>query len=119
MAFDASPDDIRRAYRALAVKVHPDLQGGGDAPGATERMALLNAAWAVLGDSAQRRSYDRTLFGEDDPYGTGWDHSSDEPMSTVAGLHSPRFRVSIALVLLVVLLVIFVFTAYAGTPTRP
>jgi molecular chaperone DnaJ len=44
---------IRAAYVRLAKQHHPD------AGGATERMVALNEAWAVLGDSGRRATYDR------------------------------------------------------------
>lgn len=52
---DASADAIviQAAYRALARHVHPD----GDRPDA-ERMAQLNAAYAILRDPDRRRRYD-------------------------------------------------------------
>lgn len=112
VTFDAAPDLIRRAYRAAAVQVHPD-RNADDQDAATRRMSELNAAWAVLGDPDQKRAYDRELFGEVDPFGQF--DVDDAPLR----VHSPRLRVSVAVILLVVLLMIFVFTAYAGTPTRP
>jgi curved DNA-binding protein CbpA len=48
----AEPEVIRAAYRALARKHHPDFGGS------PERMAMINDAWAVLGDQAQRAAYD-------------------------------------------------------------
>ena len=58
---DASQDEIRAAYRALARRHHPDTQHGAD-PATAERsrrtMAALNAAWAVLGDPVRRQAYD-------------------------------------------------------------
>jgi molecular chaperone DnaJ len=48
----AEPEVIRAAYRALARKHHPDFGGS------PERMALINDAWAILGDQAQRAAYD-------------------------------------------------------------
>ena len=54
----ARPEDIRRAYRARARELHPDLVGAsGDADA---QMAELNAAWAVLRDPATRGRYDRS-----------------------------------------------------------
>jgi len=61
---DASQDEIRAAYRALARRHHPDTQHGAD-PATAElsrhTMAALNAAWAVLGDPTHRRAYDAEL----------------------------------------------------------
>ena len=48
----AEPEVIRAAYRALARKHHPDFGGS------PERMAMINEAWAILGDQAQRATYD-------------------------------------------------------------
>ena len=63
---DASQDEIRAAYRALARRHHPDTQHDVD-PATADRsrhtMAALNAAWAVLGDPNRRRAYDAQLGG--------------------------------------------------------
>jgi hypothetical protein len=59
---DASAADVRRAYLALARRHHPDRVGGSH-----ERMRVLNEAWAVLGDPALRRVYDRSLTGVPPP----------------------------------------------------
>lgn len=64
----APTDEIRRAYRARARQLHPDLAGASSA--ADERMAELNAAWAVLRDPALRTRYDRSLE-------IGTDHTAD------------------------------------------
>jgi len=52
----AEPEVIQAACRRLSLKYHPDVYRGADAH---QRMALLNAAYAVLGDPAKRRTYDR------------------------------------------------------------
>ena len=49
----ADTDVIRAAYRALAMKNHPD------AGGSATRMAEINDAWATLRDPVLRRRYDR------------------------------------------------------------
>lgn len=49
---NAEPDVIRAAYRVLARKNHPD------AGGTAERMATLNAAWAILSDPRLRARHD-------------------------------------------------------------
>ena len=53
---DADPDTIRRAYRKLARKYHPDLNSDGDAE---ERFKELGEAYEVLSDAEKRERYDR------------------------------------------------------------
>lgn len=50
---DASPAEIRDAYRSLAKLLHPDRN-----PEAEERMRALNRSYAVLSEPAARRRYD-------------------------------------------------------------
>lgn len=57
----ASPDELKAAWRRLAREHHPDRNP--DDPGAAERLARINAAYAVLSDPERRRAYDR--YGED------------------------------------------------------
>lgn len=57
----ATRQEIRRAYRELARRHHPDRYAGTDPAGlerARRRMATLNRAWEVLSDPRRRRSYD-------------------------------------------------------------
>jgi len=58
VARDAEPEVIDKAYRALALKYHPDTSS---APHAARRMQLINDAYAVLGDPAKRRRYDASF----------------------------------------------------------
>lgn len=50
----ASQDEIKRAYRRLAHKYHPD-KGGGD----EEKFKQINAAYQVLSDKEKRGQYDQ------------------------------------------------------------
>jgi molecular chaperone DnaJ len=52
----ASAEDIRRAYRSLAKKYHPDVNGAADAE---ERFKEINEAYAVLSDGERKAAYDR------------------------------------------------------------
>ena len=54
---DASQDDIKKAYRKLARKYHPDLNPGDKT--AEEKFKEINEAYAVLSDSQKRAEYDR------------------------------------------------------------
>ncbi|TSE35011.1 DnaJ C-terminal domain-containing protein [Tepidimonas charontis] len=55
VARDASADDIKKAYRRLARKYHPDVS---KEPDAAQRMAAINEANEVLSDPEKRKIYD-------------------------------------------------------------
>jgi hypothetical protein len=55
---DASRTEIRRAFRRLARRYHPDVS---TEPDAEERFKAVNEAYQVLGDPATRAAYDRFL----------------------------------------------------------
>lgn len=57
VAKDASAADLKRAYRKLARKLHPDVNPG-DAS-AEERFKGISEAYHVLGDAERRKQYDR------------------------------------------------------------
>lgn len=54
---DASPEDIKSAFRKLAAKHHPDKNPGDD--GAQARFKEINAAYQLLSDPQKRAMYDR------------------------------------------------------------
>ena len=60
---DATADEVKKAYRKLARKFHPDANKGDAA--AEERFKEISEAYDVLSDDKRRREYDeaRTLFG--------------------------------------------------------
>ncbi len=60
VARGASADDIKKAYRKLAQKYHPDRNA--DDAEAEERFKEVSAAYAVLSDDDRRQAYDE--FGE-------------------------------------------------------
>src|SRR5215467_1398449 len=53
----AAAEDIEKAFRQLAKKLHPDANTGD--PEAAERFAEINAAHRILGDERKRRAFDR------------------------------------------------------------
>jgi len=53
----ATEEEIKKAYRRLAFKYHPDRNPMSEE--AEERFKQINEAYAVLGDSERRRTYDR------------------------------------------------------------
>jgi len=56
---DATPEETKAAYYALARQYHPDVSPG-DTDNA-QRFALINEAYRVLSDQQRRYQYDRTL----------------------------------------------------------
>lgn len=61
---EASPEQIKKAYRQLAMKLHPDVATEADAG---ERFKKVAEAYEVLGDAKKRDLYDRG----GDPLGGG------------------------------------------------
>lgn len=61
VAGDATPEQIKNAYRVLAMKWHPDRN---KSPEATERFKLISEAYRVLSDPEGRRKYDEWVGSE-------------------------------------------------------
>ncbi|GAA1846937.1 molecular chaperone DnaJ [Microbacterium koreense] len=61
---EATPEEIKKAYRRLARELHPDVNPGEDA---SERFKLVTHAYDVLSDPEQRARYDRG--GDESPFG--------------------------------------------------
>lgn len=67
----ASDDEIKKAYRILAKKYHPDLnQGSAEA---AEKLKEVNEAYEVLSDKTKRKNYDDygDPNGQANPFGSG------------------------------------------------
>ncbi|MGL5928453.1 MAG: molecular chaperone DnaJ [Dermatophilaceae bacterium] len=64
VARDASAEDIKRAYRRSARRLHPDVNPG---PEAEEQFKKVSQAYDVLSDAEKRRQYDQGA----DPYAGG------------------------------------------------
>ncbi len=63
---DASPDQIKKAYRELALKYHPDRNP--DNPSAEEKFKLVNEAYSTLSDPDKKARYDAGGYHADDPF---------------------------------------------------
>lgn len=62
---NATPEEIKKAYRKLAHQYHPDKGGGSDA-----KFKEINEAYQVLGDEKKRKQYDQ--FGRTFDAGQGF-----------------------------------------------
>ena len=73
---NASQEEIKSAFRSLARKYHPDVNGAHDAE---ERFKEINEAFAVLSDPEKRAVYDR--YGHEGLRGSPgmWDFNNFDP----------------------------------------
>ena len=66
----ASTDEIKKAYRTLAKKYHPDLNKAADA---AEKFKEVQEAYEVLSDPEKKNRYDQYGFaGVDENYSNGF-----------------------------------------------
>lgn len=63
---DASQDEIKRAYRKMSKKYHPDIN---KEPGAEEKYKEVQEAYETLSDDQKRAAYDQ--YGPDGANGFG------------------------------------------------
>jgi hypothetical protein len=133
VARSASAAEVRRAYLARARSLHPDryVDAGSERRRAAERqMQDVNEAWRVLRDPGRRRRYDHDTYprvpsstapGAGGP-GPSWDGDTDiglEEAEPTLDVTARLIRGLPWIVLLAVLAMIFVFTAYATDSRTP
>jgi DnaJ family protein A protein 2 len=78
---NASQDDIKKAYRKLAMKHHPDK--GGD----SETFKKISEAFAVLSDEQKKRNFD--TYGKAEPE---MQHSNNSPFDIFENLFQRQTR---------------------------
>ena len=67
VAKNASDDEIKKAYRKLAMKFHPDRNQGDKAKEAEEKFKEIKEAYEILSDASKRAAYDRFGHAGVDP----------------------------------------------------
>ncbi len=84
---DADMMQIKKAYRDLAVKYHPDRNM--DDPDALDTMKQINEAYAVLSDSKKRQDYDslRDQYGSTNAYTQFRNSYSDQDIFNGTDIH--------------------------------
>ena len=95
---NASPEEIKKAYRKLAIQYHPDKNPGDT--GAEEKFKEISNAFEVLKDDEKRQKYDQ--FGHEAFQGGG---GFSEALILL--IYSKMFLVVVAVVDLAVFLMIF------------
>jgi curved DNA-binding protein CbpA len=83
---DATQDEIKSAYKKLALEYHPDRN---HAPGAEEKFKAISAAYSVVGHKDKRREYDaqRAMFRS-----MGGNASSSSSSSSLGGFPGEMHR---------------------------
>ncbi len=88
---DASADEIKRAFRKLAHKYHPDKPGGDE-----EKFKRVNEAFQVLGNEEKRRQYDQfgSTFDQQGGFGGGmnWDDFMRAARGGAGGFQNMNFN---------------------------
>ena len=84
---NASDDDIKKAYRKLARKLHPDLNPNDKE--ANKKFQQINEANTVLSDPEKRKKYD--LYGENWEHGEAYEKARQAQGNSRQGSGSSQF----------------------------
>ena len=84
VARDAAEEDIKKAYRKLAMKFHPDRNQGDKSKQAEEKFKEVKEAYEVLTDAGKRAAYDRFGHAGVDPAAGGGGFRGGEGMGGFA-----------------------------------
>jgi DnaJ-class molecular chaperone len=87
----ASPEDIKKAYRKLAKKLHPDANKKD--PKAADKFAELNSAHEIVGDADKRKAFDRgEIDAEGKPRFQGFEGFGGRPGGSPFGGREGNFE---------------------------
>jgi DnaJ-class molecular chaperone len=77
----ATTEQIKKTYRKLAMKYHPDRNPGNE-KWANEKFKEVNEAFSVLGDPEKKRQYDQfgTVGAAGDIFGSGYTRTTFEDL---------------------------------------
>lgn len=90
---DATEADIKKAYKKLALKYHPDRQNGkseAEKKEAEERFKEVNEANDTLSDPKKRQEYDNPGFGAFGGYESGFGMGGRDPWEEMFNMHGNR-----------------------------
>ena len=95
LAKGASEDDIKKAYRKLAMKYHPDRNQGEGAKVAEEKFKEAKEAYEMLSDPQKRQAYDQFGHAGVDPNAGGFRPGGPEGFGNggfaeAFGVHQPE-----------------------------
>ena len=79
VSLQASQEEIKKAYRKLALQFHPDRNQGNRQ--AEQKIREVNAAYEILGDSDARKAYDRMRLGHVGPTVSRQEEETEEAPS--------------------------------------
>lgn len=86
---DASNDEIKRAYRRLALKYHPDKNADDDA--AAKKFRQISEAYEVLSDAEKRAAYDQGGMRDVETQGHAGFDNDEEIYSRFGDIFGDRF----------------------------
>ncbi|MBL1209447.1 J domain-containing protein [Geminocystis sp. GBBB08] len=72
---DATPEEIKKEFRRLARKYHPDMNPGDKT--SEEKFKQINEAYDTLSDNKKRQTYDFELFGSRSKFVRGQNNKSN------------------------------------------
>ena len=92
---DASQEEIKKAFRKLARKYHPDQSQDADKAVSEEKFKEVAEAYDVVGDPEKRKKYDTLGANWDQPQGAGTHHGAG-PFGYGGGrtAHGPEYHFS-------------------------